>query len=221
MRQRLSCVLLVSLWATPVLAAPIVFTDRAAFEAATQPDANVPFNSFEPVFGNSFCQFPTRGMDCFAIVDEILDLTILTFAGTEDPVGRLRFAPFTDVVQLGLATGHLITAIGFDISFEQPSPLQFLTVGGTNGGTSGPIGGTVTFPAVGAPGFIGLLFDTPVPFIAMSSRTSGFSNPLPGRLEIDNVAIATTVPEPSTAALLLVSSVLVLLRRRRRRRSAS
>ena len=221
MRQCLSCVLLVSLWAAPGLAAPIVFTDRAAFEAAALPDVNVPFDSFEPVFGTTFCQFPTRGMDCFATVDGILDLTVFTFAGTEDPVGRLRFAPFTDVVQLGLATGQLITAIGFDITFTQPSPLQFLTLRGTSGGISGPIGETVTLPAVGAPGFIGLLFDAPVPFIAMSSNASGPSNPLPGAIHIDNVAIAIAVPEPSTAALLLVSSVLVSLRRRRRRLSAS
>jgi len=197
-------------------AAPIVFTDRAAFEAATQPNVAVPFNSFEPVFENVFCQFPTRGMDCFATVDGILDLTVFTFAGTEDPVGNLRFAPFTDVVQMGLVTGQLMTAIGFDITFQQPSPVQFLALGGSNGGISGSIG-DVRLPAIGT-SFVGLLFDTPVPFIAMSSNTNGISNPIPGAIHIDNVVIATAVPEPSTAALLLVAGALVSLRRVRRRR---
>jgi hypothetical protein len=198
-------------------AAPIVFTDRAAFEAATQPNVAVPFNSFEPVFENVFCQFPTRGMDCFATVDGILDLTVFTFVGTEDPVGSLRFAPFTDVVQMGLVAGQLMTAIGFDITFQQPSPLQFLALGGSNGGISGSIGDAVRLPAIGT-SFVGLLFDTPVPFIAMSSNTNGISNPIPGAIHIDNLAIATAVPEPSTAALLLVAGALVSLRRVHRRR---
>jgi hypothetical protein len=170
------CALIFSvLGTTPALALPIIFTDRAAFDAAAgdhtlltldAPD-RIAFNIFESVAYRATYQ----------------DLITFTF----DYVGGVGVQP--GYVVLGVtglaASGSVlqpVTAFGFDITSVDSS--------------------LVSLPLIESSGFVISL--TGLQFLGLVSHTpfvAGISNYNNSTFAIDNLAIQS-VPEPSTLWLL-------------------
>ena len=136
--RRLSCVSAscsVALFSgSSALAAPIaVYTDRASFEAAVQPDVFAPFDSFMPM-GSTFCVGGICGGVADRVVQVRLDESVTTRA---DPTqGAL-------VLQYGWSFAALgwpetpFTAIGVDITAEDAMQFFFEGVGYLEGPSTG------------------------------------------------------------------------------------
>jgi hypothetical protein len=205
----------------------IIFTDRAAFDAAVQPNALVTFDSltfrdwsttyeFPPgsgIFpiGESYC-FPA--IDCTLVADDILrvsnpadQLPPFTFGR---PSLTIPGTPVSDA-WMTLADGSNFGAIGFDV-FPTSQALVTVTWGDFDlNRFLVPVSAErATFFA---PSFVGLLFSPSV-----RSVNIGVGPYNPNNFQsavVDNIAIKKEpVPEPATAFMLLVG-VMVLLQRRR------
>src|SRR5262245_60979111 len=79
------------LWTTPALASPVIFTDRATFEAASQSDVHVPFDSLIPTPFPEYCPPELSGMnECSGIADGVL--RIISFGQGFSHVGDGHFS---------------------------------------------------------------------------------------------------------------------------------
>ena len=175
-------------------ASPIIFTDRAAFEATTQPNVLVTFDKAVDLGSvPNFWDF---------LLDDILHLQFVEEGGfltVRD--GSLHVGDAGPAAgHFGMVGGSLIRAIGFDVSTTAPP--QGLVVFGN--GTAVPFVFT-------SPTFIGLLFSSPVDSFQLWNAILPAANLISLDVVIDNMAIRT--PEPST--LLLFGSGFIVLQVRR------
>ena len=180
---------------------PIIFTDRAAFVAVTQPNVLVTFDKVADA-GSNF-----GAASWSYVVDDSLHISFLEEGGflvVRDPSGQLIFdaTGHAGTPQVGGASpgfgaldmvgGSSIRAIGFDVSTTMPP--QGLMV---------EFGNETEFFLFTSPAFIGLLFSTPPKSVGLGNFNSGSSFDV----VIDNIVIRT--PEPATR-LLLGSGFMVL-----------
>ena len=168
-------------------AAPILFTDRDAFNRVVGASTLITFDEPEA------CSINPQNLTCTVTYD---DLVTFVF----DAVGGVGVRP--DHITMGrsglAATGRVlqpVTAFGFDVI----SVGQGLV----------PFGGQ--WFQLNGPQFLGIVSDTP--FMAQIGYTGlGFTAPY----SIDNMAIRT-VPEPTTVLLTALGCLAAGLHRKRRR----
>jgi hypothetical protein len=115
-------------------AEPIIFTDRAAFEKAAQPNLHVSFDTFQTwaeVAGGGpfdrYCPGHTGYVGCLGRVDGVLDVGVYTFGAEPEPVGSFDF-PMFEAASFGFVGGPM-TAVGFDVTATNTFLLQWLGVG--------------------------------------------------------------------------------------------
>ena len=179
-----------------VEAIPIVFTDRAAFEEAVDPNVLITFDGpFEFRGGNGN----------WAVDNTLLSLSTGFTIPSAPSGGAFNIFPFNGA-QYSLLDGSPIYAIGMDISTAAASAHRVVA-------GDGFCCEQHTF-MVSGPQFIGLLFSSPLSVgLNLDVFTTGqdFFTPL----VVDNVSIRTApVPEPATS-LLMLSGALTLLQARR------
>jgi len=181
-------------------AATIIFTDRAAFTAAVQPNATILFD----VPGTVHCDF-AQGCPPFLIFDDGLfrfkeDFVFFMASGASGPnegsLDYLSIGSFSPGI-----SGTLVPslAVGFDIS-PRGGTVTVATVGGT-------------FFTIEAPQFLGFQFDEPITQLAWFLAPPGQG--LSGKTAIVDNIVLKTVPEPSM--LLLFGSAAAMLFAHRRR----
>jgi PEP-CTERM motif len=205
--MRLSQVLVavsISLLAGRVDAAPIVFTDRAAFEATVRPNLLVEFNAFEPILSGEFCPFEASP-SCLGIVDDVLVLVTSDDFAFDAFGGDLTLWEPFGYINANLQPFQAFTAIGFDVAHHLPPADRFAQVG-----FSDDMDREFVYEISGTPAFLGFVFpDTPmrtVQFLAGQCCEEP-SGPI---VAFDNIVFRTVpVPEPST--LLLFGSTLALM----------
>jgi PEP-CTERM motif-containing protein len=188
-------------------AAPIVFTDRVAFDAAAGPNILVTFDTVEPNrWAPQLCFF--IAISCDYIVDGVLHVESLSFTDNHALVvgSALNLTPEAIA---SVDVGGPITAFGFNALPAQVSPEGQIfvdwIVNGVRESASTHVGDSTTF--------FGLLFPDPVSGVRLGAIPT--APPLFARFaSIDNVAI-TSVPEPSTALLLGLGLVGVCWRGRK------
>ena len=116
--MRLSVVLifvcLLTLISSRLEASPVIFTDRAVFEAVVQPNVLVTFDKVVSVDDPSVRASCANGL-CHALVDDILRTSASDFDGLPRD-GELPV--FVDLTILTLEGGARFAAIGFDISSD-------------------------------------------------------------------------------------------------------
>lgn len=188
-------------------ASPILFTERAAFEAAAPPDIRATFETLQPT--------GCTASECSGVVDGVL---LVSSNSPLDATGDLTFGGLFSLVTIGV--GGPMNAVGFDVS--KGGKVDTLLVGAIIGMT--PTGDLVveniplpgfSLPLAGAPAFLGLLF--PEPIFGLQLRVVGDLFTASPQLTVDNIAIQTAVPEPATALLLSVGAMVLVQRRRRTR----
>jgi PEP-CTERM motif-containing protein len=175
-------------------AAPIVFTDRAAFELAAQPNLFEDFDGplVQCVFVGPGCQITYSGLTFQ------YDTPNVPYSIQQNPppssLGQVRVGPDLTVL-LSFAP---IRAIGFDASGFGANPFELDVF----------IGGVLH--TIDQPGFLGFLAPPGTTYTGLSL----FSNNQQLSF-IDNVA-ATTIPEPATLLLFAAGSSAVFASRRYR-----
>jgi hypothetical protein len=208
-----------SLVSSAVEAAPILFTDRAAFTAIVQPDRAVVFgadsNDSHWLANFSVCSYTFDGL--FNVAYDVSGIGLLGDTVGQGPYGGYGvsgqgflqpvLAIGFDLVGLPTPPKHILDAHGNVISFDSsPQPAQFHFAGTTFQFAAG---------GAGLPQFFGVLFDAPVagniPGSATIDYCCGYGNLI--GFNIQNLA-AKSVPEPST--ILLFSSGIIALWQGRR-----
>jgi hypothetical protein len=191
-------------------ASPIIFTDRAAFEAAAEPNILVTFDDIQPDrWAPAFCFQPASS--CSYFVDSVAHVSSFSFTDNHSGVGGGALSlNFQAITGIGV-DGPPMIAIGFDVLPGDAVPGQFVGLSWVVGvdPMGGPIREGVRLPA-DAPGFFGLFAD-PIGGFELTTNTTGPG--LPRSAILDNVAI-TSVPEPSTALLVLAGAMVLSQRRR-------
>jgi hypothetical protein len=177
-------------------ASPIIFTDRADFDAVVHPEFLVPFDGpFEYRGGNG------NWLSDNTLLSFSTGFTIPSFPGD----GAFHIFPFNGA-QYSLLDGSSIFAMGIDVSTAAASPIRVVASVGFHDELH-------TFMVTGTQ-FIGLIFEAPLlSGLNLDVFTTGqdFFTPL----LVDNIAIGTTpVPEPATALLVLAGAAVLLQRRR-------
>ncbi len=198
MYQRLAVLVCACLYAAPVIAAPIVFSDRAAFDAAIGPHTTLDFaRPFS--CGELRADFGTCRADAGAI-----NFEFESFFYQREFVDVVPIVDWSATMQFDRPT-H---AIGFDLVSRSKQP-YFISVATANS----PV--QVTQYLFAGNAFFGLLLDEGsilgIGFNPYGPPTSGAGA---APFAIDNVSL--TVPEPGTG--LLVAGVLAGLLARRHRR---
>jgi hypothetical protein len=190
-------------------ASPIIFTDRAAFEAAAEPNILVTFDDIQPDrWAPAFCFQPASS--CSYFVDSVVHVSSFSFTDNHSGVGGGALSlNFQAITGIGV-DGPPMIAIGFDVLPGDAVPGQFVGLSWVVGvdPMGAPIREGVRLPA-DAPGFFGLFAD-PIGGFELTTNTPGPG--MPRSAVLDNVAIRT--PEPSTA-LLMLGGVIALLQSRR------
>jgi hypothetical protein len=195
--KRLPFVVAAWLWVTPALAAPIVFSDRGAFDAAIGPHTTITFDT--PLSCNVLrVQSGTCLADAGAAIFEFESF----FYGST----------FVDTVPIvdWSAGMHFDThprAVGFDLIGLSDQP-YFITIATANS----PL--LLTSYVFSGNAFFGLLLDQGE-ILGLSLNPYGplSAGGAPAPFEIDNVRV-TPVPEPGTGLLLGVVVVGLLARKR-------
>jgi hypothetical protein len=188
-----------------VEAAPIVFTDRAAFNAAAQPNLFDDFSApVQCAVTPPFCDLTFSGV---TFRFDSPDFPISP-ASAPQSLGALDVGPTFAVG----ATFGPSTAIGFDVLQLGALPFGLSVVPRIrqSDGTE-IIGATMT---VSTPGFFGLHVNDGSVLTGLGLfpvQTSG-SGTIAG---IDNLARSVTVPEPATLVLFGAGAAALLARRRR------
>ena len=182
-------------------ASPILFTERAAFEAAAPPDIRATFETLQPT--------GCTASECSGVVDGVL---LVSSNSPLDATGDLTF--ISGSVTIGV--GGPMNAVGFDAS--KGRRLAGLHVAAIMGMT--PTGDLVVeniplqgfnLPLEGS-AFLGLLF--PEPIFGLQLRADGDLFGGPAAITVDDIAIQTAVPEPATALLLSLGAMVLVQRRR-------
>ena len=184
-----------------VEAVPIVFTDRAAFDAAVNPNILITFDGPIEFRG---------GNGNWAVDNTLLSLSTGFTIPSAPSGGAFNIFPFNGA-QYSLLDGSPIYAIAMDVSTTAAAPHRVVA------------GDSFCCPEhtfmVSGPQFIGLLFSSPLSVgLNLDVFTTGqdFITPL----VIDNVSIRTApVPEPATSLLMLTGAIALLHARRVMRRA--
>jgi hypothetical protein len=189
LRDLLLCCLFVGAFALRASAAPIFFTDRAAWEAAANPNVLLTFDTFQPLEPGALPHtFGTTYADIFRISGDITGAGQVYNGGP----GGLQLIANTG---FGAGTTAPVWAFGVDVTplmcGNCVTPEATFTVG------------PVRMENVTAPQFIGIVFDTPTVVSVAPGIVRGLPGGLlsPSQIFVDNVAV-TTVPEPATLLLL-------------------
>jgi hypothetical protein len=204
-----------------VYGAPIVFTDRAAFEAAAEPNRHLQFDA-----DFSDCNFPDSSTcvhtfgDLLTVAYDIAGIGLLgdsiglgpwggqtSGALFREPVRALGF----DLISIPTPPRPIVNADG-SVSFDfSPQPSEFHI-----GGSRFPIdaGGA------GLPRFFGVVFDRPTTFFPGFALVN-YATPHGGLVgfSVQDMSI-TTVPEPSTMALFTAATLVMAAAARKRRQRA-
>lgn len=197
-------VLLVFAYARPIEAAPITFTERTAFTAATQPNVFDDFSApVQCTMVNFFCEL-TYSNITFSY--DIADLQGIPVASPAS-IGSLNVGPqFSVSVKFGP-----MTAMGFDV----------LPLGNEFGLQVAPrirqLDGTESFgPAVTvtSPGFFGFHVNDGTLLTGLGLAPNFPASTL---VSIDNLAATVPVAEPATFLLFGAGASVLLARRRQRR----
>jgi hypothetical protein len=210
MRHLLPCAIIAITSARLAGAAPILYTDRTAFEAAVASTHTITFDERVSCESN-VVRGRTPSTDLFCTFDDLLELegdhSGVAFAQTG---GALRLGQYSEGFDDFLALRPFM-AYGFDLM-----PMVPFYVGVPPPSPS-PIARVALFGAsehlIATPSFFGVVFSEWQPagtdlLQLMSVPGVGFS-----RVVVDNVSIAP-VPEPTTVLLLIMSlSFLALVRR--------
>ncbi len=190
-------------------AAPIVFNDRAAFDAAAQPNVFDDFSApVQCTVVDTFCHLTYSGV---TFVYDVADFPIAPF-GPPQSIGFMNVGP-TFVVGMNFSP---LTALGFDVSPMGDFGLKlFPRILQPNGVEIFGAAFTMT-----QPGFFGLAFDDGSVLTGLGLLPN---QPAETLVAIDNLAAtapaaaAVTVPEPATLLLFGVGASVLLARRRQRR----
>jgi PEP-CTERM motif-containing protein len=191
---------LAALATTPAMAAPIVYTDREAFNAAVGETRLITFETFTGF------QIPTRPYDAGFTYDNLV-----THSGDIEDIAA---ASAGDYITFGLTFNVLparllepVTAVGFDVTpltprhwvngGELPLPPEALVVLVWTG--------DFTTYRVTDPQFLGFVFDATVDDLRVTGGdiAGGFARSV---FSIDNMAVKTSVPEPALTTLLLLGA---------------
>ena len=192
---------------TSVNAAPIVFTDRAAFNAAAQPNVFDDFSApVQCTIVFPFCDLSYSGV---TFTFDSLDYPISPVGGPQS-IGALDVGPlFAVTVKFAPST-----SIGFDVFQLGSNPFGLVVTPRIvqQDGTE-TVSSTMTFST---PGFFGLHVNdgTWLAGLVLGPIQSSSSSTLAG---IDNLATTVPVPEPATLLLFSVGASVLLARRRQRR----
>jgi hypothetical protein len=189
-------------------AAPIVFNDRAAFDAAAQPNVFDDFSApVQCTVVNTFCHLTYSGV---TFVYDVADFPIVPF-GPPQSIGFMNVGP-TFVVGMDFSP---LTALGFDVSPVGDFGLKlFPRILQPDGVEIFGAAFTMT-----QPGFFGLAFDDGSVLTGLGLLPN---QPAETVVAIDNLAAtapvagAVTVPEPATLLLFGAGAAVVLGRRRNR-----
>lgn len=212
----LLCVSLVLTIPAPVKAVPIIFTDRAAFNAAVSGTTLITFDTQIPATFGTYSDGSVNPSFYTATIDNLL-----SFSGDREAFNNQLVVPGTpgNLCMCGQIPGNLVTlgpvlAFGIDII-----PMSLPTVIGAPPVTNLLFAG-MQFQ-LSAPSFLGVLYTeqeaSSVGIGRVLQQQAGVSGLVWSTFSIDNVAIKT-VPEPSATLLLglgLVSLVAWPLWRRR------
>jgi PEP-CTERM motif-containing protein len=169
-------------------AAPIVYTDRSAFDLAAQPDAHITFDA-----DFSDCHFDS--FTCSHTFDGLLNVAY-DFAGVGLLGDSIALGPWNGQTS-GASFLQPVTAFGFDLVSVQtpggPHPADFHF-----GGLTLPIDAL----GAGLPLFFGVILDQPVTSINAFATVS-YATPQ-GNLAAFTIRDLSvrTVPEPATVLLL-------------------
>jgi PEP-CTERM motif len=192
---------LMILWAIPTAAAPVFFTDRTAFDAAS--GGGLSFESFEADFSPAasvvFADFTvseTGGINALAQLRDFPGLGLN--AVITDGTGGLFFDDNGTSIGTFFAFSSPINAFGIDLV---SSPASTVTIGGS-------VSSSVTL-AAGVPKFFGVI-DLLGSFTSISFDASGGPN-----IGFDAASYGA-VPEPSTLALATLGLLGIGYGRRKR-----
>jgi hypothetical protein len=196
-------VLLVSADARPLEAAPITFTDRTAFTAATQPNVFDDFSApVQCTMVNFLCELTYSNITFSYDISDLQGIPVLSPAS----IGSLNVGPqFSVSVKF-----DPMTAIGFDV---QPIGQFGLQVAAR----IRQLDGTELFgPAVTltSPGFFGFHVNDGTVLIGLGLNPNSQAGTL---VDIDDLAASVPVPEPATLLLFGAGASVLLARRRFRR----
>lgn len=181
-------------------AAPVLFTDRALFEAALNPDVHSTLDSLVPT-GEAYC----NGLNdlCSGLVDGVLKIGS-SGTGGQSWIGDGQFSWTPFYVIPWISSEQPFTAIGFDLILPNANPLQWIAF------SPAAVGSAEFSPdnVMRAPmsSFMGLLYDNPVSTVWLNTNA-------PAAPVIDGVSVRT-VPEPATILLLMAGTALLLRRKR-------
>lgn len=184
------------------LALPIIFTDRAAFNAVVGETTQVTFSS-PVVFTPHTNPDGTKNFDFgTGTVDDLLmtggDREI--FVGMNDIPGAFCFCSTFGAGGFGLGTINPVLAFGVDITPLQPNAVISF------------VGSKFVLTE---PQFLGVLYSEPT--FSGIGQTFGLTSPEPSRFFIDNVAIRT-VPEPASLLFLGFGALCLIACNHARRR---
>jgi len=176
------------LWSGRAVAAPVIYTDRAAFNLAA--GGGLSFESFEsnPISGATVTYGNLSFKETFGTVDHFTNTALVNFfsAATTDGQNSIWYDDNDNSVStltFGLASP--VTALGFDITASENNTVAI----------GGDLNSSINLTA-NTPSFFGII-DTTTPFSNVTITAGGGPN-----VGFDAVAYGRAIPEPSTLALL-------------------
>jgi hypothetical protein len=200
--------------AAPAAAAPIVFTDRTAWEAAVVIAGN-------ETFSNAFAVLPLGTTD-LGVVDVTITGTVSTFSSVGSGLfnGFIQNGGANNVSAITFTFPQPVNAWGADFSTTATGDRVIVTFNGNSYDVGSLLANqSPVFPEPAPFEFLGFIDDAP--FTSLTMTTAAFTS-IGESFFVDDLSFGdsqTAVPEPAT--LLLLASGLGVAARRRLRRDNS